>query len=277
MYRLSFTGNITEEEFNQKCGRHEHWYHSYYFDNGYQVRGDYNIGADIADYDFPQSMTGMRVLDIGTGSGWFAIYFEQHGAEVFTVDARGHCDLDVYGRYYYPRAESEGREPDRFDSDGVPIYDSSMSTGFWIMKDILGSKVRFVNSRAYDIRQEMFGRRKFDLVFMGAILCHLRDPIGALMVARRVCDGELIATTPVVIGEPESEVEPRQYLPYTHLDPIAWWLPNEACYRHWFLAAGFRKVNIERSITLRGDVPYKDETGRIVNEDQTLRLARVHI
>jgi protein-L-isoaspartate O-methyltransferase len=47
----------------------------------------------------------MRVLDIGTGAGWFAFYFEQLGAEVVTVDARGYCDFDVYGRPGYPPIE----------------------------------------------------------------------------------------------------------------------------------------------------------------------------
>jgi SAM-dependent methyltransferase len=276
-HRLRFTGELTVEQFGEQCKQEKTWYHSYYFDNGYQVRGDYNIGADILDYGFPDSMAGMRVLDLGTGAGWFAFYFEQLGADVVTVDARGYCDFDIYGRHFYPLVSSEGKEPDRFQEDGTPIYDSPVSGAFWLMRDILKSTVHFVNSRIYDIRPEMFGRRKFDLVFLGAILCHLRDPIGALMAARRVCEGHIIVTTPVVIGEPESEVLPRQYLPYTSIDNISWWLPNEACFRHWFLAAGFRNPNVERSVVLRCDLEHPDETGRVVNADQTLRVGRAHV
>ena len=193
------------------------------------------------------------------------------------MDARGYCDFDVYGRHYYPLVSSEGKEPDQMAEDGTPIYYSPVSGAFWIMREALKSQVNFVNSRIYDIRLEMFGKRPFDLVFMGAILCHLRDPIGALMAARRVCDGEIIATTPVVHGEPEADTLPRQYLPYTALDNISWWLPNEACFRHWFRAAGFRDVNVEKSLTLRCDIPHADETGRVVNADQTLRLGRARI
>ncbi len=273
MHRLKFTGSLTKDEFEKRCAAQRWWYHSYYFDNGYAVRGDYNIGADIADYGFPERMDGARVLDIGTGAGWFAFYFEQLGGDVTTVDARGYCDFDVYGRYYYPQPDSEGKTPDRYLDDGTPVYYSPVSGAFWIMREILGSKVKAVNARAYDLRQEMFGREQFDLVFMGAILCHLRDPIGALMAARRLCRGRVIATTPVVIGEPESEVGPRQYLPYTEIDNITWWLPNEACFRHWFLAAGFRDVDVSKSITLRCDVEHRDpDTGRITNENQTLRV-----
>ena len=271
-YLLPYSGDLSQLEFDELCLAQKRWYHSYYFDNGFQIRGDYNIGADVHDYGFPQSMKGMRVLDLGTGGGWFALYFASLGAEVYTVDARGYCDFDVYGRHFYPQVSSEGKEPERVAEDGTPLYNSPVSGAFWVMKDVLKAQVHFVNSRVYDIRPDMFGNRPFDLVFMGAILCHLRDPIGALMAARRVCTGEIIATTPVVHGEPEADTLPRQYLPYTALDNISWWLPNEACFRHWFLAAGFRDVNIEKSVTIRCDVELPDENGRIVNADQILRV-----
>jgi SAM-dependent methyltransferase len=269
MYRFPYTSHLTQQEFIQRCSQISFWYHSFYFDNGFEVRGDYNIGADIQDYGFPESMQGMKVLDIGTGSGWFAFYFERLGAEVVTVDVRGYCDLDVYGRYEYPPVSAGGRQPERF-VDGEPIYDSRVSGGFWVVKEILGSQVRFKNARAYDINPALFGGEKFDLVFMGALLLHLRDPIGALMAARSVCKGQVIVTTPVTPDEPGPGM-PCQYLPYTSLDKISWWLPNESCFRHWFWAAGFQEVDIDRQVTLRCDVEHI-ENGRVVNPDQILRV-----
>jgi SAM-dependent methyltransferase len=274
-FRLRFTGDITPAEFQRRCAEVDRWYHSFYFDNGYEVRGDYDIGADIAAYGFPDSMKGMQVLDVGTGAGWFAFHFEQLGAEVVTLDARGYTDFDVYGGFEYPPIEQE-RLPDRLNDDGTPVYYSAVSKGFWVMRDMLRSRVRFRNGRAYEIAPEFFGGVKFDLVFLGAILCHLRDPVGALMAARRVCKGMVIASTPVVIGERESDVLPRQYLPYTALDKITWWLPNEACFRHWFLAAGFAGVDISSKVRLRCDVP-RFESGRQVNGDQTLRVAKAYV
>lgn len=272
MHLLRYTGNVSKEEFKRRVGAQSFWYHSYYFDNRFQVRGHYNIGADILDYGFPKDMAGMKILDIGTGSGWFAIYFEQQGAEVTTVDARGYSDFDVYGRYAYPTPLDEQREPDQIDDEGGPLYYSPVSGGFWIMKDILGSDVRFRNARVYNISPDLFGRETFDLVFMGAILLHLRDPIGALMAARSVCRDQLIATTPVCVDAAEENALPRQYLPYTAIDKISWWLPNLACFHHWFLAAGFREVNVERELTLRSDIEHRDEEGRIINASQILRV-----
>ena len=274
--RLHYSGSVSAREFEARCRALSWWYHSYYFDNGLSVRGDYDIGADVADYGFPESMKGLRVLDIGTGAGWFAFYFEQLGAEVVTVDARGYCDFDVYGRPDYPSIEEEKRPPDRLGEDGAPIYFSPVSRGFWIMKDILQSPVQYVNSRVYDIGPELFNGRKFDLVFLGAILCHLRDPIGALMAARRVCAHRVIASAPVVLGEAEKDTLPRQYLPYTNADKISWWLPNEACFKHWFLAAGFTSVDVSKQALLRADLCHY-EGGRQANGDQIIRIGSAFV
>jgi len=272
MHVLRYTGTSNKEEFERRVGELPFWYHSYYFDNQLQVRGDYHIGADIEDYGFPPDMEGMKILDIGSGAGWFSTYFEQQGAIVTATDARGYCDFDRYGYHQYTDPSDEGRnEPDRIDEDGNPVYHSPVSAGFWIMMDLLGSKIRFRNARAYDISPALFGGETFDLVFMGALLCHLRDPIGALMAARSVCTGRIIATTPVIQGEPAKKTPPRQYLPYTEIDQITWWLPNEACFRHWFLAAGFRDVNVERRLTMRCDVE-RFHNKRSVNASQVLGL-----
>jgi SAM-dependent methyltransferase len=275
-YTFSLPAKLSQGEFERRSGELRWWYHSYYFDNGLHIRGDYDIGADVNGYGFPESMKGLRVLDIGTGAGWFSHYFEHRGADVVTVDARGYSDFDVYGRSSVPRFESEGRSPDRFDENGDPIYFSPVSHGFWIMKDLLGSRVKFKNARAYDVSPSLLGGEKFDLVFLGAILCHLRDPIGALIAARSVCRHRVIASTPVVIGETGPDVLPRQYLPYTNDDKISWWLPNEACFKHWFQAAGFIAVDVSRQVTLRSDV-VRFVDGRCANGDQILRVGSAFV
>jgi len=96
------------------------------------------------------------------------------------------------------------------------------------------------------------------------------------MAARSVCKHRVIASTPVVLGEPEAEVLPRQYLPYTSDDNISWWLPNEACFRHWFLAAGFMGVDVSRQVNLKCDIPRR-ENGKVTNGDQILRVGSAFV
>src|SRR5208337_3535752 len=83
-WKLKFTGDCSQAEFQRRCREQPYWYHSFYFENGFAQRGEYDIGRDVAGYGFPSYLRGMSVLDIGTGSGWFAAYFEQRGAEVVT-------------------------------------------------------------------------------------------------------------------------------------------------------------------------------------------------
>ncbi len=271
---LHYSGPGDRDEFDLRCSEVKLWYHSYYFDNGFEIKGDYDIGRDVAEYGFPSSMKGMSVLDVGSGAGWFSHYFEQCGADVTAVDARGYEEFDVYGRSGYLEVR---RPPDRTTLEGRPVHYSPVSKGLWVMKDILGSRVSFVNSKVYDLTPEVFGGRQFDLVFIGALLCHLRDPIGALMAVHRVCRGRVIASTPVVIGEPEDETPARQYLPYTETDRISWWLPNEACYRHWFQAAGFLDVETGTTVRLCCDVLRRDPKGHPYNGDQVLRIGSARV
>jgi SAM-dependent methyltransferase len=265
---LNYRSGGDAQEFRQRVADSESWYHSYYFDNGFYVRGDYDIGADVAEYGFPESMEGMRVLDIGSGAGWFSHYFEQLGGAVTAVDARGYEDFDVYGRAGYPEVT---RPPDRYH-EGRPIHFSPVNQQFWIMKDLLGSRIQFFNARVYEVGAQVLKGEKFDLVFLGALLCHLRDPIGALQAARSVCSGRVMASTPVVIGEPAGEVQPRQYLPYTEYDRISWWLPNEECFERWFKAAGFRDVSAGPQVRLRSDKVRYREDGQLLNESQWIRV-----
>jgi tRNA (mo5U34)-methyltransferase len=275
-FKLKFTGNCSLAEFQEKCREQDYWYHSYYFDNGFVQRGDYDIGQDIADYGFPDSMKGMSVLDIGTGSGWFAAYFEQLGADVTTTDVRGYVDFDVFGRDRNPNISSEKSTPDLILPDGRMIYYSPVSKGFWIMKDILKLKAEYVNARAYDICPELFQGKKFDLVFMGSVLMHLRDPIGALMAAHTVCKHQLIATTyllPDLPGRPE---------PFMRMwegggDGISWWIPNRQCLIQWLKACGFAKFNIDQPINLTVDKPYKDKDGRSSASNQTQYLICAYV
>lgn len=257
-HRLKFTGSASAAEFQEAVQKVPFWYHAYYFDNGYEVHGDYNPGLNIADFDLPKDMTGMKVLDIGPAAGWFAFYFEQLGAEVTVVETRGYCDFDTYGLYRYEPVPAD-RAADRLDEQGRPIYFGPASAALWAMKDLLKSKIRFVNARVYEVTPELFNGEKFDLVFMGSLLCHLRDPIGALRAARSVCGGRLITSSP--LWQDDTLPYPAMFLPHMEVggDAISWWWPNSRCYKHWFLAAGFTDVDVSRVVDMASDVVRKHE------------------
>ena len=271
--RLTFTGDCDHDTFRSACAEHPgEWYHSFYFDNGYEVRGSYDIGRDIDDYGFPDDMSGWRVLDVGCGSGWFSFFFEERGATVTATDTRGYADFDVYGSAEYLTPASH-RPPDLHDEHGKPLYFSPVSKSMWIMRELLASGVVYRNARIYDLTPELFDGETFDLVFVGALLPHLRDPIGALAAVRSVCHGEVVATTPLAPARYKSKV-PVMILPWTGIDSISWWQPNQACYFKWFEAAGFRDIDTTRSVQLTADLPRPWTEGRDHNPTHTLAIGR---
>ncbi len=271
-HRLRFTSSASAEDFAAACASHDYWYHSFYFDNGFEQRGDYDTGLGIEEYGFPADMSGMTVLDVGTGSGWFATFFEQRGATVTTVDVRGYCDFDVYGRPGYAPVEETKPSPDLVLPDGRAIYHSPVSKGFWVMKNLLGLKAEFVNARIYDLCPELFGGRRFDLVFVGSLLMHVRDPIGALMSVRSVCRDRLVANTLRIEGGGDSDTVPYQILLATREVSINWWVPTRACVRKWFDGAGFSHVSVDGTVTLQPDRPFADAFGNSSACRQVLHL-----
>lgn len=246
-----------------------HFYHAFDLNNGLHIEGDWDISRDVARYRLPD-LRGKRVLDIGPASGWFSFYFESLGADVTVVETRGYGDFDVYGESAYTGAQ--GRPADR-SVEGRDIWLGPVSGSFWAMHDMLGSKVKYVNGRIYEVGPDLFPE-PFDLVFVGALLPHLRDPIGALRAARQVCkpDGLCIATATTWPSQ-DASPEPVQMLPYTTIDRISWWVPNKAAYRHWFMAAGFSDVDVEDCLDYTPDREVFLDNGVRMNNPMTARLA----
>ncbi|MFN7971493.1 MAG: methyltransferase domain-containing protein [Acidobacteriota bacterium] len=268
--RLTFTGSCTREEFDASVAEQPWWYHSYYFSNGYQVRGDFDIGRNVHEYGFPEDLRGARVLDVGTASGWFALYFEQCGADVTALDVRGMCDYDYPGFVTLPPLSIEKPEPEAFDDDGMPLYFSRVSRGLWIMRRLLGAKLRYRNARVYDLSLDTLGGEPFDLVFLGSLLMHIRDPIGALMAARRVCRGRVMLATNALVEEGD-DPRPRAGMPEAH----NFWYPNRAALRRWLQIAGFREILADRTVNLTADLfqTSPEDPGIIRNRSQLLQLA----
>ena len=188
----------------------------------------------VAAKVLPADLSGRRALDVGTFDGFWAFELERRGAaEVVATDVAEAHDAD-----WPPHRRAELRE--EVDRLGVRL-----GAGFGIAAEALGSRVRRVACDVRSLDADAVGG-PVDVAFCGALLLHLRDPVGALERIRSVLapGGVLLLLEPVAVRE--SLLHPRRavarFEPVS--TPVNWWVANVATLRAWLRVAGFRRVKL---------------------------------
>lgn len=164
---------------------------------------------------------------MGTFDGFWAFEMERRGAEVVAID------LGAIDRAEWPPANRARLE------ERVREWDVVLGRGFEIAARALDSGVRRVTCDVYDLTPKAIGG-PVDFAFCGAVLVHLRDPVGALERLASVLApaGELRLLEPVAMAE--TLLHPRR--PVARFEPqvtdFNWWRPNAAALQAWVEAAG---------------------------------------
>lgn len=208
------------------------WYHILELAPGVVTPGWFDLRPSASIVPLPASLEGKRCLDVGTWDGFWAFEMERRGAaEVVAID------IDDPDRWDWPPhsrlgADKEGRL--RFLADF-----KSNAASFRLAHEALDSKVERLDFSVYDLSPERLGT--FDVVFLGSLLLHLRDPVLALDRLRSVCGGEaVIADTIEAIP---TITRPRT--PLARLDGLHrswWWTPNRCGLHRMVASAGFEIV-----------------------------------
>ncbi|MGH9028880.1 MAG: class I SAM-dependent methyltransferase, partial [Acidimicrobiales bacterium] len=172
-----------------------------------------------------------RCLDVATFDGFWAFTMEKLGAgEVIAVDVPDPKAWD------WPANSSE--------SAIEQIGQRRPGAGFALASEILGSRVQRREINVYDLDPRDLGT--FDFVYVGSLLLHLRDPVGALMRVRRVCAGSLLLVDAV-----QRSLAPLR--PAATLDGLGrpwWWKPNARGLVRMVEAAGFAPVGPVRRVRI---------------------------
>lgn len=208
------------------------WYHTIDLGDGIVTPGWFDTRSAAGRVPLPAVLDGKNCLDIGTWDGFWAYEMERRGAASVTA-----IDLDDQSRWDWPphmRVRDE-RPPGEVILDEFKAGD----VGFSLAHEALSSRVRRINMSIYELSPESLGR--FDVVFLGTLLMHLRDPIAALAAMRSVCVGEaIIADT---VDAVPSFV--RRRTPTVRLEGYErpwWWIPNRAGLHRMVESAGFKIV-----------------------------------
>jgi tRNA (mo5U34)-methyltransferase len=203
------------------------WYHTLELAPGVLTPGWFDLRKVLGRIPLPPSLEGKRCLDVGTFDGFWAFEMERRGAEeVVAIDV-----LDPE-QWDWP----VGSEP---ETVAAIARRKAGGLGFEIARRELRSSVLRVERSVYDLDESDAGR--FDLVYLGSLLVHLRDPIRALERVRAVCADTLIVVDGVDL--PLSLLFPRR--PVARLDGRGrpwWWYANAAGLARMVEAAGFEVV-----------------------------------
>jgi tRNA (mo5U34)-methyltransferase len=199
------------------------WYHTIELPGGIRTPGLFENDTILRRLPLPASLEGKRCLDVGTCDGFYAFEMERRGAASVTA-----IDLDDHSRRDWPaQAPREIRS-------GVA---DARKPSFELAREALGSKAERIDCSVYDLRPDDMGT--FDFAFLGSLLLHLRDPVGALIALRSVVRGQLLVTDVVSLALwgfpwPMARLVAERN-PY-------WWIPNVAAFRRYVEAAGFTIV-----------------------------------
>lgn len=203
------------------------WYHTIDVAPGVTTKGMFDNRHALPLIPFPD-LRGKRCLDVGTCDGAYALHMERQGAsEIVAVDLPSLADLD------YP---PDIRHDPNFDhhQEGV----RPRRQGFHLLREVLQSKIRWRPCNVYDLDPDELGY--FDVVVVGSLLLHLRDPVRALDAVRGLVRGDLVVAE--FVHGPLTVRFPRR--PIFELrgegSDFQWWLGNERGIRHLLHVGGFQ-------------------------------------
>lgn len=211
-------------DLSRRIADREQWYHTLELAPGIETPGWFDLREVAKRMPLPATLDGMRCLDVGTFDGFWAFEMERRGAaEVLAIDI-----LDPH-RWDWPADHDPATVAELARRKGV-------GEGFEIARDALGSTVERRELSIYDLDPGEVGT--FDVVYVGSLLLHLRDPILALERVRSVCSGSVVACD--AIDATRTRLHPKA--PIAVLDGRGrpwWWKPNLAGFVRMVEAAGF--------------------------------------
>lgn len=201
------------------------WYHTIELAPGLVTPGYFDTRPIVSRLPLPARLDGLRCLDIGTFDGFWAFEMERRGAhEVVAADILDERCWD------WPAVVDAG--------DYAAITErKGGGDGFAIAAEALGSRVRRLDLSIYDLDPAVHGM--FDLVYLGSLLLHLRDPVGALERVRAVTRGTLVSVDAFSISLTLSAPRSPTYRLEAGGRPY-WLKPSLRGLRELIIRAGFR-------------------------------------
>ena len=199
-------------------------------DGGWDLRGRY------LDYIGHVDLKGKRVLDVGAASGFLSFEAERLGATTVVS-----FDLDTAQRQHLlPFHDSEYVNDHASWCEKQTASFKRWHRSYWLAHRLLRSKVKPRYGDVYRLPADL-GR--FDVIVVGAILEHLRDPLAALAEMTSVADDLVVINTDFLdTPAPIAAFNGRAARPQSS---YIFWTYSIALYDEYMAIMGFKKI-VER-------------------------------
>ena len=194
-----------------------YFYHTMDIPDHGTVRGEWDLRGREATYLGNVAFAGKSILEIGTASGHLCFWMEGCGGHVtaYDLDATRPWDLVPY----YGADAGAGRDERRTTLE-------RLNNSWWFTHAKRKSRARCLYGSVYELSSR---HGDYDVVTLGSILLHLRDPITALeracararseIVITDVSESQFLATKPHLQTEACLHFLPRM----EHKSPLDSW------------------------------------------------------
>lgn len=227
---------MTDDELRHYLAQRS-WYHTIELRPGVETPGWFDTRRTAARLPWPD-LSGARCLDVGTFEGFWAREMQGRGAaEVVAIDI-----LDPR-KWDWPAGSTDALL-------AILGERKQFGEGFAFVNRALGSRIDHREMSVYDLDPDTVGQ--FDMVYVGSLLLHLRDPVRALERIRSVCHDDARMLVVDAIDLELSLRHPRR--PLAELDGLGrpwWWKPNLAGLARMVTAGGFDVVHRSRPLFLK--------------------------
>ncbi|MBI3513381.1 MAG: methyltransferase domain-containing protein [Proteobacteria bacterium] len=201
------------------------------------VPGNWDLRGRFEDYTANVALARARFLDIGTASGFLSFEAEKRGAEVVSFDSASRAS-----HHHVPYREVR-TDPATYGATAGADNDdyTGLRNSYWLAHRLLGSRARCFYGNVYDLPAEL---GEFDVVMVGQILGHLRDPLGALTSIAARCRGTMIITDNMLqVEQPVAAFSGNINQPVSPIRHVVWWQLSPVLIRNFLQILGLESVS----------------------------------
>jgi hypothetical protein len=211
-----------------------HFYHAMELPEVGLVPGNWDLRGRFEEYTGRVDLAGARFVDIGAASGFLSsevVSFESgsHASHHHVPYREVRLDPATYGA----QAGSKG---DNFDT---------LRNSYWLAHRLLGSRAQCYYGNVYELPAEL---GEFDVVMVGQILGHLRDPLGALTSIAARCRGKLVITDSLFPSDqPVAWFPGNVSLAVSPIRAVVWWQMSPVLVRNFLQILGLETISFTTS------------------------------